>query len=456
LGRLFWKIFLGLSLTLLATGAGVGLAVHLYGQARVAQLADLAAGPRADFAVAAVAAVLAHGGPAAVEPLFAEWPRQRPTVLVVDAQGRDLLGRAVPAAALGRARTELQGEARALAVRQVTEPDGRSYILFIPAAERTAAAGAYRGHRPPPTYFFALRLGATLLASLLFSAALAWYLTRPLRRLREASRRLAEGALDTRVTPAMGRRSDEIADLGRDFDHMASRLQALVGAQRRLLHDVSHELRSPLARLQVAVGLARQQPDKAPGALDRIERESQRLDELVGELLTLSRLEAGVDGPGEDYVDLAELLAAVVEDVCFEAQARGRRVELAGAGEIVVNGRAELLRWALENLIRNAVSYAPPGTAVEVTARREAGGEGVTVAVCDRGPGLAEADLESVFEPFFQAGEQAGRGGYGLGLAIARRAVQAHAGRIRAANRPGGGLCVEITLPTVANVPEGA
>jgi two-component system OmpR family sensor kinase len=285
----------------------------------------------------------------------------------------------------------------------------------------------------------------------LFSAGLAWYLARPLRHLRQASHRLAGGALDTRVGPAMGGRRDEIADLGRDFDDMAGRLQALVGAQRRLFADVSHEIRSPLARLQVAVAIARQQPERTAAALDRIEREARRLDDLVGEVLTLSQLETGVAGAGEEYLDLVGLLEEVVENARFEAEAAGRRVELRADGEMVVNGRAELLRRALENVIRNAVRYTGPSTAVEVSANRDASAGLVTVTICDRGPGVPETDLTAIFQPFYRAGEP-GREGHGLGLAIARRAVEAHAGRIRAFNRPGGGLCVEIVLKALPPV----
>jgi two-component system OmpR family sensor kinase len=243
----------------------------------------------------------------------------------------------------------------------------------------------------------------------------------------------------------MGGRRDEIADLGRDFDDMAARLQVLVGTQRRLFADVSHELRSPLARLQVAVAIARQQPDKTAAALERIEGETRRLDNLVGEVLTLSQLETGVAGAGEEYLDVVGLLEEVVENARFEAEAAGRRVELHAQGEMVVNGRAELLRRAFENVIRNAVRYTGPGTAVEVTASRDTAGGLVAVTICDRGPGVPETDIEAIFQPFFRAGE-GGREGHGLGLSIARRAVEAHAGRIRASSRPGGGLCVEITL----------
>jgi len=247
----------------------------------------------------------------------------------------------------------------------------------------------------------------------------------------------------------LGRRRDEIADLGRDFDHMAARLQALVEAQKRLLHDVSHELRSPLARLQVAVGLARQQPERLESALERIERETARLDALVGELLTLSRLEAGVTGAPAGVLDAGELLEEIVADARFEAEAAGCRVELQLRGALAVHGRDELLRRALENVIRNAVRYTARDTVVEVSAARDA--VELAITVCDRGPGVPEAELDRLFEPFFRAERGAQRAGYGLGLAIARRAVEAHSGRIRASNRPGGGLCVEIRLPVGAD-----
>jgi two-component system OmpR family sensor kinase len=451
MGRLFWKIFLGFWLTLVIVSAAVGFAVHWYAQDRLAQVTELAGGPRAEISISAVAATLQHAGAAGTVALLRQWHgRHAAPVLVVDDGGRDLLDRPVPAAALAKARAELDGASRTPGARRVTAPDGREYFLLVPAEPLPFAPP--RPHFGPPGGPLFTRIGVTLLASLLFSAGLAWYLTRPVRHLRAATRRLAEGALDTRVMPRIGARRDEIADLGRDFDHMAERLQALVGAQRRLLHDVSHELRSPLARLHVAVGLARQQPDKLATTLDRIEHETQRLDDLVGEVLTLSRLEAGVSGATEQYVDVADLLETVVEDARFEAETRGCQVGLAADGETVVRGRTELLRRAFENVIRNALKYTGQGTTVEVKTSREPAANRVTVSVCDRGPGVPETALDAMFEPFYRAGNVSDRDGFGLGLAIAKRAVAAHGGSIRAVNRPEGGLCVEIILP-LADVP---
>lgn len=440
MGRLFWKIFLGFWLTMLLIAAGVGVVVHLSTQERVARLTELAASPRAEMAMTAVATALRHGGEAAARAMFDEWPGTRPLpVLVVDADDRDLLGRAVPVAALARARAS----GPVPGVRRVATPAGREFMLFVPV-ESVPAARPHR-HAEPPGEPLVARLVSMFVASLLFSAGLAWYLTQPVRHLREATRRLADGALETRVAPQIGRRRDEIADLGRDFDYMADRLQALLGAQKRLLHDVSHELRSPLARLQVAAALARQQPQRVEAMLERIEQETHRLDDLVGEVLTLSRLEAGVAGTRDEYLDLAGLVEEVAGDAHFEAQARGRRVVLeAGDGEAMVKGRAELLHRAFDNVLRNAVRHTAEGTAVEIGLRREAGC--IVVRVCDQGAGVAEADLAALFDPFFQSGA-GGRDGYGLGLAIARRAIEAHGGSIRAENRPQGGLCVEIRLP---------
>lgn len=442
MGRLFWKIFLGFWLTLVITGAGVGAAFYVYSQARLAEADEFAEGPRAESVVATTATVLSYGGRDALRALYRELPwRRRLSLFIVDDRGADLFGRPVPPEVLTRARAAVAGGTSAAAVRSVTAPDGSHYLLFIPAR--------IRGGHPPHISHQAelvIQLGAGLVASLLFSAVLAWYLSRPLRHLRAASHRLAAGELGTRVMPDIGRRRDEIADLGADFDHMAARLQNLVDAQKRLLHDVSHELRSPLARLRVAVGLAHQQPERQAPALDRIEREAERLDELVGQVLTLSRLEAGVN-PGEaTYLDLEELLEEVAEDARFEAEAMGRQVELEGCADCTVRGRAELLRRAFENVIRNAIRHTAPDTVVTIAMTHDA--QGITVAVCDSGPGVAESELGVLFEPFFRAeGEAAQPAGYGLGLAIAKRAIEAYGGSIVARNRAAGGLCVDIALP---------
>lgn len=453
MGRLFWKIFLGFWLTLVLIAIGVGLAVHFYNQSRIEAITDLAAGPRASFVVNATALALAQGGPESVESLFRSWPGRRlPLVLIVDEQGRELFERPVPSVALERAREQLRGTQMLSGVRRVLGHNGHEYVIFIPRPNPEAPA-------QPASRFTSLgfQLVAALIASLLFSAVLAWYLTRPVRHLQSAANRLARGELATRVMPRIGRRRDEIADLGRDFDHMAAQLQALVSAQQRLLHDVSHELRSPLARLQVAVGLGQQQPDKLAAMLVRIERETGRLDELVGELLTLSRLEAHVDSEHDEPVDVPALLETVVEDARFEAEAAGRGVELTIEGEASLMAKPELLRRAFENVIRNAVRYTAPETSVTVSVTPEPDGAEVVVRVCDRGPGVAPSDRATIFEPFVRAGEGAtgGREGYGLGLAIAKRAVLAHGGRVTASNREKGGLCIELYLPLATTTGKG-
>jgi signal transduction histidine kinase len=293
-----------------------------------------------------------------------------------------------------------------------------------------------------------------VLASLVFAALLAQYIAGPIKSLRGAFAAAAAGKLDTRVGPAIGTRRDELADLGRDFDHMAGRLQDVIEAQRSLLHDVSHEMRSPLARMQAAIGLARQndaagaapKPEKLAAAMVRVERETARIDQLVEELLTLSRLDAGVaDGALED-VNAVELLADIVEDARFEAQAGGRDVSFDAGAEGTVRGTAELLHRAFENVIRNAVKHTAPGSSVMVATRLGGAGE-LRVLVQDAGPGVPPGELQAIFTPFFRGSNGSGTEGHGLGLAIARRVVQAHGGSIHAANLPEGGLRVEIMLP---------
>lgn len=441
MGRLFWKFLLAFLVSLLIAGAGVGTVVWLHNSGEQERMPP-PGGPGGDTLIRSAAALLASGGSAAVGAWAADLVDGRTQALrIVGDDGRELLGRDVSAAQIERARADESAASPGQLVRRVVAPDGSRYLVFLPPELLPPRP---RFHRPPPPW---PPLAAVLLAGLAFSALGAWYLAKPIRNLRWAFEGVASGKLDTRVAPRMGSRRDEMAELGRDFDRMAHQLQGLVGSQRRLLHDVSHELRSPLARMQAAVGLARQNPQKIEASLDRIERESQRLDELVGELLTLSRLEAGTGTLRRERFDLVELVASVADDARFEAQATGRDIAFAAGEEIAIDGSAELLHRALENVVRNAVKYSAEGSRVDVSIQSEPQGESVRIEVSDCGPGIAQQDLGSVFEPFFRGANANGSGGFGLGLAIARRAVEAHGGSIVARNRREGGLTVVISLP---------
>ena len=451
LGRLFWKFFFAFWLALLLAGATVGSAVWWHQQGERSRIeaerdSALAGGPRAAMAVSAAAAVLGHGGVAALRAWLADWPRERlPLLYVVDGAGRELLGREVSAAVVADARQRARSAEPRRPAREVATADGQAYLLFIPADAVGRDGRGFGPRHPPEPPGLWVPVTAGLVASVVFSALLAWYLSKPIRHLRWAFGAVAEGKLETRVRPLMGARRDEIADLGGDFDRMAQQLQKLIGAQRRLLHDVSHELRSPLARLQAAIGLMRQDPSRLEASIERIERETGRVDELVGQLLTLARLEAGSRDLHEEPVDLMELAVAIADDAGFEAESLGRRLHFDGQGEARALVRVEQIQRAFDNVIRNALKFTPDGGDVEVQATTGEGG--FRLRVDDRGPGVAAADLEAIFEPFHRGGNGHASGGFGLGLAIARRAVEAHGGHIRAINRAGGGLRVEIFLP---------
>ena len=288
-----------------------------------------------------------------------------------------------------------------------------------------------------------------LFASLLFAALMAWYMSKPIRRLSEAFHELAGGKLQTRIGDSMGKRKDELTELGRDFDRMAEQLTGSLQNQRRLLHDVSHELRSPLARLQAAIGLARQQPDKAEEYMVRMDREAVRMDKLVGEILTLSRLEAGANA-GQDLIHMDELFADLTDNAHFEAKTAGKAFKTEFSADeiskVCVLGRYELLHRAMENVLRNAIRHTRPDTAVTLQAGVK--GSQLHISILDEGQGVPEAELQSIFQPFYRSvlAEQSGEG-YGLGLAITQRVIQAHGGSITASNRRAAGLCMLMILP---------
>jgi two-component system, OmpR family, sensor kinase len=302
--------------------------------------------------------------------------------------------------------------------------------------------GPTRGPKPPLVHLLA---GAVV--SLIFAALLAAYVSRPIRRLRLALQAGASGRLVPELAAAMGARRDELADLGRDFDRMARHLAQLMEGQRRLLYDVSHELRAPLARLNAIIGLARQQPESLEACLVRLEHESVRMDRLLSELLTLSRLESGMDEPALEGVDVGEVLDNVVADAAPEAVQAACRVELTAPAGILVQGDPELLHRAFDNLLRNALTHARSGGWVGIELSCTA--DEVRVGVEDRGPGVLSADIERLFLPFHRGATTADRSGHGLGLAIAKQIVDRHRGRIVAANRPEGGLRLNIVLARV-------
>jgi two-component system sensor histidine kinase CpxA len=296
------------------------------------------------------------------------------------------------------------------------------------------------------------RVTAVVAVAGVFCFLLAQHIARPIDRLRSAARRIADEQLQTRVDGSVLDRKDELADLGRDFDRMAERIEGLVTAQRQLLGDVSHALRSPLARLNVALGLARQRSGEPTSThLDRIELEADRLNSLIGQLLKMARVESGVDLETPTEFDLANVIEEVGADAGYEARHRDCTVQFTQTGACLVLGAREMLRGAVENVVRNAVRHTGERSTVEISMdRQETAGQPLAIIrVRDHGPGVPEAALEGLFIPFHRAanGASSHPDGTGLGLAITKRTFEVHHGHVSAANAADGGLVVTLQLP---------
>ncbi|SKA90733.1 two-component system, OmpR family, sensor kinase [Thiothrix eikelboomii] len=455
IGRLFWKILLTFWLTLLVAGGSAALAVWWHHRALQSVSEDVVIRPSSILSVQAAANTFRFGGKEAVYNMLLEQSQEAPAhlqVYAVDANHQELLGRSVPASTLERIRKSVDLKVSPPIARSVQAQD-QELIFFAPLSGQFPEF--QKPNRLPARYrdlTWPWYLSG-LIVSFISSFLLAWHFSKPVRLLSKAFKSLAQGDLNTRISSEIGWRRDEIADLGHDFDHMAGQLQNLMTSQRRLLHDVSHELRSPLARLQVSIGLARQQPEHTQATLDRIEYEAERLDKLVGEVLTLSRLEAGVAPSTDEYVDVLELLDTVVDDARFEASALNRSVVLHSSDDasLIIPAHGELLYRALENVVRNALHHTPPETTVTVTAYQHKATNTLHITVDDQGSGVPPEEIDLIFEPFQRSSQTSNQyQGYGLGLAIARRAIDSHSGRIRASNRPEGGLRISIELPLQA------
>jgi two-component system sensor histidine kinase CpxA len=298
-------------------------------------------------------------------------------------------------------------------------------------------------------------LGIAIVISGIACFWLARYLSAPIVRLRNAAQELSRGNLAARAQEKNAdHRHDEIAQLVQEFDQMAEQIESLMHAQQRLIGDVSHEFRSPLTRINLAVELIRNVD--SPGvstAIARIEQETERLNGMVGKLLTLSRMEAGQQLVDKTEIQLSDLLRQVVDDADFEARDRNCRVILYEADDCCTAGSSELLRSAIENVIRNAVRYTADRTEVEVRLNTSDLNSGTVIKIRDHGPGVPDSSLQQLFRPFFRLDESRERktGGVGLGLAIAQRAVRLHDGEVSASNSPGGGLEVTITFPSTSS-----
>jgi two-component system, OmpR family, sensor kinase len=394
--------------------------------------------------------VLVHGGIGALGKWLDANKNSMPDrdVFIIGPDGADILGRRLPESAARRLeffnRDEFVNRSGNFrpnrAAPQILGTDGSVYtVLLVPRRPSIFGALSLPG-------ISLTILGIALVVSALASWWLAQHFSAPIRRIQEGARALASENLGIRVSAGLEGRRDELAVLARDFDAMADQLRANRAATTQLLRDISHELRSPLARMRVALGLARQPPADLTRQLDRLEREIERLDSLISQVLKLARLH-GSDAPfAREAFDLDEVIEEVVRDANFEGAVKNCSVRLDGAVLGAVNGNRDLVRSAIENVLRNAVRYSPPDAPVEVSVARAGAGAGILIR--DHGPG----DLARIFEPFYRVAESRDRdtGGEGIGLAITAQVMKAHGGSATAANGPGGGLEVRLSLPADA------
>jgi two-component system sensor histidine kinase CpxA len=403
------------------------------------------------------------GGKVGLDQYLQQFKRTSPAeAYLLDRLGNEVAGQILPPQIEElAARAQLEGKSEFTAVegkeffaQKIITNSGATYVAVIgfprPADDLSRPPGPQRPLRD---------LAIATIISGIVCFWLARYLSAPIVRLRNAAQELSKGNLAARARKKnVDHRRDEIAQLVQEFDQMAEQIESLMHAQKRLISDVSHEFRSPLTRINLAVELIRNVD--SPGvttAIARIERETERLNGMVGKLLTLSRMEAGQQLVDKEEIELVDLLRQVVDDADFEARNRNCRVILYEADECRAVGSPELLHSAVENIVRNAVWYTADQTEVEVrllckasNARSEA-----VVKIRDHGPGVPESSLQQLFRPFFRLDESRERrtGGVGLGLAITQRAVRLHGGEVSASNAPGGGLEVKITFPATSFAP---
>lgn len=443
--RIFLSFWAAMLLVLLSTA---GVAWYRLSQVQSVTIRQL--GEEAE-------ASLYAGGLPGMRRWLAEAQRKYPgrPIYVVGQNGEDILGRPLPSALRSYARrmkdagffgvgvVPSRRNDPLLLTPLFTDRDGSVYTVMIDTAGWPLSALRDTDVR-------LLLLAFALVVSGLVCWWLARYVSKPVVHLQASARSLAAGNLEARVGENFSRRQDELGVLARDFDTMADHLRTLIASKESLLRAMSHELRSPLARLRVALGLARREGADLTKQFDRIELETERLDEIIGQMLQLSQLRVVEHQLPRSPLDITSLMSEVVDDARLEATAAGKQVDWHAGAPVQFNGDHDLLRSAIENVLRNAVRFTAVNTSVEVSLALEGGR--IRIGIRDHGPGVPAAELARIFEPFYRVAESRDRdsGGTGLGLAIAARIIDLYGGTVRARNCDDGGLSVEIILPADA------
>ena len=437
--RLFYKVFAIFCVVIVCSVAFTSASFWLV-QNNIDEVKKQEDGHRKSELLGNALAVFYLEGEEGLNSLQDNWQRRKLayTVYVVDEDGHDLLDREISQKNIKIARQKAAEPNTSSSARIVTNDLGEEYLFFVINPDQA---------EPPPLETQKKWVGtfAFILSGLAMAYYLARYLEKPISVLHNGFGRLAAGHLDTRIKKNMGRRKDEISLLANDFDHMAEKLQGLVESQQHLLHHVSHEMRSPLARLQAIVDLARQQPEQAAKNLARIEAELDRMEKLVSELLTLARLESKSADIPEEMLNLNKILEQLVEECAELAQKNQQHILLTLPDtNILIQGNEALLYRAFDNIIRNACNYSGNDTQIQITLTCNK--QNIQLDIQDSGKGINEEELPYLFEPFYRGSTNQHIKGTGLGLAITKQIIQRHHGVIAASNIAPHGFNISITF----------
>lgn len=438
---LFWKILIGFWIAFIVAVQLLWVVVAVYHDDR--EVIEETIRQRVSSAIDA----LRHGGQRELELIIRTWPPKEREYLTVEKipelSSQLIIGKYYPEVDLKKP-YNTHKEMTPQVNQYVLAQDNSLYHVQYDADKlRTSylsLTDRYLFNIHEPLMFLGLFGG------FIFSSFMAWNLARPLRFIRQGFSRVAQGDLSVRLYPKLKRRKDEITDVAKDFDHMVGRIDQLSSAREQLLHDISHELRTPLARIHIALGLAQQSEANIPTTFERIERETQRLDSLIGEVLTLARIDNNAFD-NDEYFDFSLLIEGIIDDVRFEATQRSIFIvyNLREHSDWLVKGSAELLHRAIENVLRNALRFSSEGHTIFVDLQVIETNFEVTIR--DQGPGVDNDKLDFIFEAFGRLQNSGIKDGYGLGLSITKKAIMAHGGRIKAFNHSEGGLVVKLSIP---------